>query len=92
MKCARSFRRGALLSLVCSLLAPAASAFVSIEWLTVGDPGNGCETQTQGCFGEVSSEYRISKFEITNEQYAEFLNAVAKADPTGSTPRNWGLR
>ncbi len=83
MRCARSFRRGALLSLVCSLLAPAASAFVFIEWQTVGDPDNGCETQTQGCFGEVSSEYRISKFEITNEQYAEFLNAVAKADPNG---------
>ena len=42
------------------LLAPAASA-VNIEWVTVGDPGNACDTQTAGCFGAVANVYRISK-------------------------------
>ncbi len=28
---------------------------VSIEWVEVGDPGNACETQSQGCFGAVGS-------------------------------------
>jgi hypothetical protein len=49
----------------------------------VGDPGNACDTQPQGCFGAVSYEYRISKYETTNAQYAEFLNAVADTDAYG---------
>jgi formylglycine-generating enzyme required for sulfatase activity len=63
-------------------LASAAGA-VTIEWVTVGDPGNACDTQAQGCFGAVANAYRISKYEITNAQYAEFLNAKAKSDPLG---------
>jgi formylglycine-generating enzyme required for sulfatase activity len=63
------------------LLAPSASAEVTIEWVTVGDPGNACDTQTQGCFGRVDEPYRIGKYEVTNAQYVEFLNAVAKTDP-----------
>lgn len=63
-------------------LAGAASA-VTIDWVTVGDPGNACDTQTQGCFGAVASAYRISKYEITNAQYVEFLNAKAASDPLG---------
>ncbi|MBW2422485.1 MAG: SUMF1/EgtB/PvdO family nonheme iron enzyme [Deltaproteobacteria bacterium] len=51
-----------------------------IDWVTVGDPGNACDTQSQGCFGSVAYEYRISKYEVTNAQYAEFLNAVAATD------------
>ena len=34
------------------LLAPAASA-VTIDSVTAGDPGNTCDTQSQGCFGAV---------------------------------------
>ncbi len=41
------------------------------------DPANACDTQSQGCFGEVLYEYQIGKHEVTNRQYAEFLNAVA---------------
>ena len=62
------------------LLAPVASA-VTMEWVTVGNTGNACDTQAQGCFGAVSYRYRISKYEVTNAQYAEFLNAVAATDP-----------
>ena len=61
-------------------LAPPASAVVTIDWVTVGDPGNACETQSQGCFGAVNDEYRIGKFEVSTAQYVEFLNAVAATD------------
>ncbi len=61
-------------------LAPAASA-VTIDWVTVGDPGNACDTQSDGCFGSVAETYRISETEVTNAQYAEFLNAKAASDP-----------
>jgi formylglycine-generating enzyme required for sulfatase activity len=62
------------------LIAPAASA-VTIEWVTVGDPGNACDVQPQGCFGAVADTYLIGKYEVTNAQYAEFLNAKATSIP-----------
>ena len=51
---------------------------VTIDWVTVGEPGNAADTTG---FGAVADVYRISKYEVTNAQYAEFLNAV---DPTGA--------
>ena len=56
---------------------------VSFDWATVGNPGNSGETQSQGTFGAVGYAYRISKTEVTNAQYVEFLNAVAESDPYG---------
>ena len=56
---------------------------VIIDWVTVGDPGNACDLQVSPpgyCPGSVAAQYRISKFEVTNAQYAEFLNAVADTD------------
>ena len=32
---------------------------VSIDWTPVGNAGNACETQDQGCFGAVGYEYAI---------------------------------
>ena len=57
----------------------AQAAPVSIDWVTVGDPGNA--TDTTG-YGAVAYEYRISKYETTNAQYAELLNAVAANAPS----------
>ncbi len=76
-------RFGLLLGIGFSLALPlAASAEVTFDWVTVGDPGNACDTQPQqGCFGSVDYVYRISKYEVTNSQYAEFLNAKAVSDP-----------
>ncbi len=34
-------------------------------------------------YGSVDYTYRISKYEVTNAQYAEFLNAVASTDSYG---------
>jgi MYXO-CTERM domain-containing protein len=51
---------------------------VTIDWVTVGDPGNAADDTG---YGAVDSEYRIGKYEITIGQYTEFLNAVAASDP-----------
>jgi formylglycine-generating enzyme required for sulfatase activity len=72
-----------LLVFTALLFAFPAQAEVTIDWVTVGDPGNACETQSQGCFGAVPYSYRISKYAVTNAQYAEFLNAVAATDTFG---------
>jgi len=75
----------ALLSWVLPLVAligiAQAVPAVEVDWVSVNDPGNVCDPQFQGCFGSVAYSYRISRFETTNSQYAEFLNAVARADP-----------
>ena len=52
----------------------------------IGNPGNTCETQLDPvngpfCVGAVEYPYSIGTFEVTNAQYAEFLNAKAKSDP-----------
>jgi hypothetical protein len=62
------------------ILAESASAFM-VDWVAVGFEGNLCDDQLFGCFGAVDYIYRISKTEVTNEQYVEFLNAKAAADP-----------
>ena len=67
-------------------LAPAASA-VTIDWVTVGDPGNAVDTPA---FGDVAYVYRISRTEVTNDQYAEFLNAVAATDANALYNTNMG--
>jgi len=68
--------------LLCSLLAlgPAASAVV-IDWTPVGAAGNACDPWFSQCLGDVAYAYQIGTYEVTNAQYAEFLNAVADDDP-----------
>jgi len=53
---------------------------VHIDWVMVGDPGNAAHTTG---YGAVADTYAISKFEVTNAQYAEFLYAVAATDTYG---------
>ena len=65
-----------LLPLAALLLALPASA-VTMDWVTVGDPGNACDPQSQGCFGSVAYTYQIGKYEVTNAQCAEFPRASA---------------
>ena len=54
------------------------AALITIDWVTVGDPGNSADTTG---YGAVANSFRIMKFEFTNQQYADFLNAVASTDP-----------
>ena len=72
-----------------SLLLPALPASaVTIDWVTVGDPGNLADPTTG--YGAVAYEFRISRYEVTNGQYAEFLNAVADDDPNALYDTNMG--
>lgn len=72
-----------------ALAAASASAAVSIDWVTIGDPGNAAQsaanrTHTFGVggdgFGAVADTYRIARNETTILDYTEFLNAVAATD------------
>ncbi len=55
---------------------------VSIDWTTVGNPGNAADTTG---FGAVDYSYNIDKYDVTVSQYVEFLNAkdLTGADPLG---------
>jgi formylglycine-generating enzyme required for sulfatase activity len=64
-----------------SLALPTARA-VTIDWVTVGDPGNTADTTT---YGAVADSFQIMKFEFTNQQYTDFLNAI---DPSGTNPNS----
>ncbi len=76
---------------VAGLLLPGAASTVNIDWVTVGDPGNACDRHVpRGCYGAVAYNYRISKYEITNAQYAEFLNAAAATDTYNLYNANMG--
>ena len=62
------------------VVASAATASpVTMDWVTVGNAGNAADPTTG--FGAVDYEYRIGTYEVTNAQYAAFLNAV---DPMAS--------
>jgi len=61
-----------------ALWATTAQAAVTIDWVTVGNPGNDPDTRYDATgFGSVADTYRISKYEVINGQYIDFLNAVA---------------
>jgi formylglycine-generating enzyme required for sulfatase activity len=66
-----------------ALLVGSPAAAVGVDWLPIANPGNACDMQSQGCFGSVSADFSIARTEVTNAQYAEFLNAVARDDTHG---------
>lgn len=57
---------------------------VSIDTVTVGNPGNTPDTRyrTPG-YGAVAYTYYMGKYEVTAGEYTAFLNAVAASDPYG---------
>lgn len=63
---------------------------VTFDFAHIGNAGNAGDVQSQGTFGAVAYNYAISKTEVTNEQYTEFLNAVAKTDTYGLYSINMG--
>ncbi len=75
----------AVLAFTLCCFSTANAATVAFDWATVGDVGNEGQVQQsglpsqQGVFGAVAYVYRISKTEVTNAQYTEFLNAVDPA-------------
>ncbi len=72
-------------ALALSGLSMAVSADITIDTVTVGDPGNAADTADHSGNpngqGSVAYTYNIGKYEVTAGQYCAFLNAVAKTDP-----------
>ena len=46
--------------------------------MTVGDPNNAADTTG---YGAVADSFQVAKYEVTIQQYTDFLNAVAATDP-----------
>ncbi|MGH8513302.1 MAG: PEP-CTERM sorting domain-containing protein, partial [Gammaproteobacteria bacterium] len=75
------------LSWFLSLLITSSASAVTLEWTFIGDPGNAADPEimwdyTTG-YGSVEYGYYIGIYEVTNAQYAEYLNAKAASDPLG---------
>ncbi|MBX7073031.1 MAG: SUMF1/EgtB/PvdO family nonheme iron enzyme [Pirellulales bacterium] len=70
-----------LVLLTAHVLTAAHARAVTIPTVPVGNAGNAGEVQSQGTFGAVGYNYRIGTYEVTNSQYAAFLNAKAASDP-----------
>jgi sulfatase modifying factor 1 len=58
-----------------------ALAVVIMDWVPVGNAGNAPDPSTG--FGSVGYAYNIGKYEVTNSQYAEFLNAKGSSNNYG---------
>ncbi len=71
------------------LIEPLASA-VTIPTVPVGNLGNAADPLTGNLYGSVSYDYRIGTTEVTNAQYAEFLNFKAASDPLALYNTNMG--
>ncbi|MEN8791714.1 MAG: SUMF1/EgtB/PvdO family nonheme iron enzyme [Lentimonas sp.] len=68
-------------------LASSATAQIAINTSYVGDIGNTADTTG---YGAVSYGYHVGTYEVTNSQYASFLNAKANTDPHGLYNVNMG--
>ena len=62
-------------------LASMAGATTTIDTVSIGYIGNISDATTG--YGSVGYQYAIGKYEVTNAQYAAFLNAVAATDTLG---------
>jgi formylglycine-generating enzyme required for sulfatase activity len=63
---------------------PASATAVEMDYVIIGEPNNPPEPNNIYALpnlGSVSSVFRMGKYEVTNAQYAEFLNAKAASDP-----------
>jgi formylglycine-generating enzyme len=74
-------KKTAILTVVAALFAvfslasaTHAQPLVTIETVTVGDPGNAADWTT---YGAVADTFAIGKYEVTIGQYTTFLNSVA---------------
>lgn len=58
----------------------ASLAQITIPTVLIGNAGNVADPFTGNLYGSVAYEYKIGATEVTNAQYAAFLNAVAATD------------
>ena len=78
-----------LLAFLLAIFTAHAQPLVNIETVPVGDAGNVANVDG---FGSVSYPFQIGKFEITIEQYAAFLNAVAATNTNAFILDLWDPR
>ena len=82
-----------LAALACLLSSPAGA--VTIDMVTVGNPGNANDTGGSG-IGRVNYSYQIGKYDVTIGQYAAFLNAAAATDTyslyNSSMGSDWNIK
>ena len=64
-------------------LITSASATVTMDWVTIGNANNAADPATGSRYGAVNHIYQIGKYEVTNAQYGEFLNAKGAANANG---------
>ena len=71
---------------IVAALITSASATVTMDWVSIGNANNAADTADgYGSFGygAVDHAYRIGKYEVTNAQYGEFLNAKGQSNANG---------
>ena len=78
-----------LLLTILTLLWASTSFALTMDWVTIGNPGNSDDVHYDN-YGAVEYEYCISIYEVTNTQFVVFLNAVAATDPYGLYNENMG--
>ena len=68
---------------IVAALITSASATVTMDWVSIGDINNLADQRTGNGslgYGAVDHAYRIGKYEVTNAQYGEFLNAKGQSN------------
>ena len=71
----------AAMAAACGMNVLIAAGQIAIPTVPIGNPGNAADPTTG--FGSVAYPYNIGTTEVTNAQYAAFLNAKAASDPFG---------
>jgi formylglycine-generating enzyme required for sulfatase activity len=74
----KSFISVAAFTAVTGSVVSSAIASITIPTVPIGNPGNAADPTTG--YGSVAYAYNIGSTEVTNAQYAAFLNAVAGTD------------
>ena len=77
----KRFTDAATIAVFIGLAGSTTLASITIPTVTIGNPGNAADPTTG--FGSVPYTYNIGTTEVTNAQYATFLNAVAATDTNG---------
>ncbi|MEE2706301.1 MAG: SUMF1/EgtB/PvdO family nonheme iron enzyme [Planctomycetota bacterium] len=82
MKCSAS--QAVLIAGLLTVWTAVSPAAIRVETVPVGNPDNKADTTgVPSLCGAVAHNYNIGKYEVTNSQYASFLNAV---DAGGTNP------
>jgi len=79
-------------SVLLTALITSATATVTMDWVLVGNANNAADPTTG--YGAVDHAYQIGKYEVTNAQYGEFLNAKGQSNANGiynSYMSNYGI-